>query len=148
MTATSADGHLSTRHLIKMRTSIKTTLLLAVTMGVGATTLGGCNDDPAGAEIPRFEVPALKQGRSTWMQVCRNCHLMGVAGAPAISDYPAWQPRLSGSRERLYQSAINGIPAETGWRMPPRGGNDVLTDDDVRRAVDYMIVAVEETQRR
>jgi cytochrome c5 len=131
-----------------MRRSNKTTLLFALAIGAGMTTLAGCSDDPSGAEVPKFDAPALQQGRSTWMQVCRNCHLMGVAGAPAISDYPAWRPRLSGNRDSLYQNAINGIPAENGWRMPPRGGNDALTDEDVRRAVDFMIAAVEETQRR
>jgi cytochrome c5 len=105
--------------------------------------LAGCGQDRAITEVPRFEARDLQQGRTTWMQVCRNCHLMGVAGAPAISDHAAWQSRLSGDRERLYQNAIRGIGEEGAWTMPPRGGSQALSDDDVRRAVDFMLAAVE-----
>ena len=110
--------------------------------------LAGCSDDRSGDPIPTFEAPDLKQGRAIWMQVCRNCHLVGVAGAPAISDYAAWQPRLARARESLYASAINGIGGNQGWQMPPRGGNDTLTDGEVRRAVDFMIASVEALQKQ
>ena len=103
-----------------------------------------CSDDRSSLDVPKFEAADLQQGRATWMQVCRNCHLMGVAGAPAISDYSAWEPRIAGVRASLYANAIQGIGDKGGWRMPPRGGNDNLSDDDVRRAVDFMIAAVEQ----
>jgi len=103
-----------------------------------------CSEDRPGVEVPKFEAADLQQGRATWMQVCRNCHLMGIAGAPAISDYSAWEPRISGTRASLYESAVQGIGEKGDWRMPPRGGNDNLSDDDVRRAVDFMIAAVEQ----
>jgi cytochrome c5 len=31
--------------------------------------------------------------------------------------------------------------------MPPRGGNDALSDGDVKRAVDFMLAAVEQLNR-
>ena len=82
------------------------------------------------------------------MQVCRNCHLMGVAGAPAISDYPAWQDRMAKDRSQLYDSAINGIGAEGAWTMPPRGGNASLSDADIKQAVDFTLAAVKALQDR
>jgi cytochrome c5 len=98
-----------------------------------------------------FEEASLASGRAIWSQTCRNCHLAGVAGAPALRDYAAWQPRVTKGREALYASAINGIAdAAGGWRMPPRGGNAALSDEQVRRAVDFTLAAVEtlEASRR
>jgi len=80
------------------------------------------------------------------MQVCRNCHLMGVAGAPAIGDYTAWNRRIAKGTAALYSSAIRGIQGETGWSMPPRGGNDALSDKEVRLAVDFMLAAARDAQ--
>jgi cytochrome c5 len=125
----------------------KTTCSSVLLMLCVATVMTGCSDDSARPEVPIFSDADLQQGRSTWMRVCRNCHLLGVAGAPAISDFPAWRPRLARDRQTLYASAIRGIQDEDGWRMPPRGGNDGLSDRDVRRAVDYMLAAVEELNR-
>jgi len=103
----------------------------------------GCGEESTQPQVPSFAATELQQGRAVWMRVCRNCHLMGVAGAPAISDYSAWQPRLARERASLYRSAIRGIGEEGAWSMPPRGGNDALTDNDMRRAVDFMLAAVE-----
>ena len=116
---------------------------MAAPMAVLAVLAAGCNEQPQAPSIPTFDTPQLQQGRATWMQVCRNCHLRGVAGAPAIDDYAAWESRTDEGREPLYRSAIDGIADATGWRMPPRGGNDALSDDEVRRAVDFMLAAVQ-----
>ena len=99
-------------------------------------------------EVPSFAEVDLQQGRATWMQVCRNCHLSGVAGAPAVNDSAAWQQRLAKGKETLYRNAIDGIAIESGWTMPPRGGVDRLSDTDVRLAVDYMLAAQAEIAAR
>ena len=93
--------------------------------------------------MPFFEEAVLITGRSVWMGTCRNCHLMGVSNAPAVTDNVAWSQRISKGRERLYGSALNGIKDEAGrYRMPPRGGNPRLSDEQVKRAVDFMIASV------
>lgn len=125
----------------------KTTRVIGLLIISSAFFLTGCSDDSPRIEVPSFADAGLQQGRATWMQVCRNCHLLGVAGAPAISDYAAWQSRLDRDRRSLYENAIQGIGGENGWRMPPRGGNDALADVDVERAVDFMLAAVEELRR-
>ena len=112
-----------------------------------ALVLGGCvGEESPGTVVPRFDTADLEHGRAVWMQVCRNCHLMGIAGAPAISDSAAWASRRSDNRNRLYENAIRGIGSEGGWSMPPRGGNETLSDHDVRLAVDFMIASVEALQ--
>lgn len=78
------------------------------------------------------------------MGTCRNCHLLGISGAPAVTDYPAWKPRIAKGQGELYRSALNGVKGADGkFRMPPRGGNAQLEDEQVRLAVDYMVRAVE-----
>ncbi len=120
--------------------SVRVSSALALAITAAGCGNGGSQD---AEQVPVFEDASLASGRAIWTQVCRNCHLAGVAGAPALRDYAAWQPRLAKGREALYASALNGIPDASGWRMPPRGGNPVLSDEQVKRAVDFTLAAVE-----
>jgi cytochrome c5 len=95
--------------------------------------------------MPRFTEQQLAKGRAVWMGTCRNCHLLGISGAPAVTDADAWSSRIAKGNRALYQSAILGIRDEDGrYRMPPRGGNPRLQDVQVRQAVDYMLASVRE----
>jgi cytochrome c5 len=110
--------------------------------------LTGCGEQPqeAGAlpNMPRFAEERLAKGRSIWMGTCRNCHLLGVSGAPAVTDGSAWAARIRKGIPTLYLSALNGIKGDDGrFRMPPRGGNPRLNDEEIRQAVDYMTASVE-----
>jgi cytochrome c5 len=94
--------------------------------------------------MPRFADPVLAEGRSVWMGTCRACHLMGAAGAPAVTDFENWQPRIAKGVQALFKSPIHGIKGEDGqYKMPPRGGNDRLTDGQIEAAVEYMVASVE-----
>lgn len=109
--------------------------------------LTACSDRPAdsaaGPEMPRFADERLAKGRAVWMGTCRNCHLLGVSGAPAVTDSAAWAPRIAKGKAALYHSALNGVKGSDGkFRMPPHGGNMQLKDEQVRQAVDYMVAAV------
>jgi cytochrome c5 len=109
----------------------------------------GCSESPNSVpqipELPRFSNAELAKGRGIWMGTCRNCHLLGISGAPAVTDTLAWNPRISKGKAALYESALKGVMGEAGeYRMPPRGGNPQLKDEQVRLAVDYMVAAVEE----
>lgn len=114
---------------------------------VAAFTLAGCSDSrkptDTTVEMPTFENEKLIQGRGVWMQTCRACHLIGVGGAPAVTDFAEWDNRLPKGRNALAASVINGVPGEDGaYRMPPRGGNDRLTDAQIKLAVSYKIAAI------
>jgi cytochrome c5 len=94
--------------------------------------------------MPRFADPVLAEGRSVWMGTCRACHLMGAAGAPAVTDFENWEPRIAKGIRTLFQSPIHGIKGDDGeYKMPPRGGNDRLTDRQIEAAVEYMVASVE-----
>jgi cytochrome c5 len=95
-------------------------------------------------DMPRFSDARLSQGRSVWMSTCRNCHLLGVSNAPAVTDHEAWLPRIAKGKQALYDSAVTGVKGvQDEVRMPPRGGNPRLSDEQVKKAVDYMIASVE-----
>lgn len=98
---------------------------------------------PAGAQkFPEFPDPHLRQGRAIWLGTCEACHANDVAGAPLVTNKQAWAPRLAKGKEALYKSALGGLTGPTGTQMPPRGGNDKLTDEQLRLAVDYMMAIV------
>ncbi len=109
--------------------------------------LGACAEQQTpfkASDMPRFDAEELAVGRSVWMGTCRNCHLLGVAGAPAVTDYQAWSPRIAKGQQLLYASALDGIREGEGEiRMPPRGGNPRLSEDQVKRHLfwgDYWIL--------
>lgn len=92
--------------------------------------------------FPDFGDARLKAGREIWLGTCRACHADDVAGAPLVSDRKAWAPRLARGKPALYQSALKGRVGPKGTEMPPRGGNDALSDEQVKAAVDYMTAIV------
>jgi cytochrome c5 len=110
--------------------------------------LAGCESESPTAsapEMPEFSDQRLEAGRAIWMGTCRNCHLLGVAGAPAVTDFAEWDLRLPKGKEALYESALHGVRGDDGlYRMPPQGGNQRLSQEQVRLAVDYKVAAIEQ----
>ncbi len=86
-----------------------------------------------------FKEVNLKQGRKVWMENCENCHAYGVGDAPIPMEPAAWDFRIKKGKAVLYEHAINGFFGPDDAMMPARGGNDALSDDDVKAAVDYMV---------
>ena len=127
--------------------AMRLVLRLSLVPTVVAVAVAGCGDGRDSkakvVEMPSFTDPDLRQGRGVWMQTCRACHLTGVGGAPAVTDFAQWDVRLPQGRDTLADHVINGIVGEDGaYRMPPRGGNDRLTDAQIKLAVDYKIAAI------
>ena len=61
-----------------------------------------------------------------------------------MTDFAQWETRLEKGKDVLARRVINGIRGDDGeYRMPPRGGNERLTDEQVKLAVDYKIAAVQ-----
>lgn len=81
----------------------------------------------------------LKQGWMVFNRTCSVCHWPGVGGAPRIGDKVAWKDRIDAGEDILYRHAINGWTGPSGKRMPARGGNWNLSDEQVRAAVDYIV---------
>ena len=100
----------------------------------------------SGAQFKEPEVPTptaaapTKFGEHTGEQVvaeaCGACHKTGEGGAPKIGDWAAWKPRIEKGLASLYESGITGHGG-----MPARGGMAQLTDDEIKRAIEYMFNA-------
>jgi len=81
-----------------------------------------------------------KSGKAVYESVCMSCHSGAIAAAPALGDAAAWAPRIDKGMETLYDHAINGFQGEgSAMMMPARGGNNSLSDEEVKAAVDYIV---------
>lgn len=76
----------------------------------------------------------LARGQAVYAQDCARCHDTGLTGAQKLTDTAAWDALIKQGKEYLYKAAIEGTLGG-----PARGGNDKLSDADVKAAVDYMV---------
>ena len=81
-------------------------------------------------------------GKSVYDKACFICHTTGITGAPKPGDADNWAPRIAKGLDTLYSNAIKGFQGETGI-MPPKGGNLLLSNEDVIAAVDYLVDLVQ-----
>ena len=75
-----------------------------------------------------------RNGKEVVNAVCAACHASGANGAPKIGDQRAWSKLESRGLSSLTQSAILGVR-----KMPAHGGNAVVTDLEIGRAITYMV---------
>jgi len=87
----------------------------------------------------KFESEKLMLGRNIWMKNCKGCHAYGTAGAPIPMIANEWEHRVLKNKRVLYDHAINGFFGPDDTMMPERGGNENLSDKQIRLAVDYMV---------
>jgi cytochrome c5 len=78
--------------------------------------------------------PPERSGKEIVSETCVKCHGTGIGGAPIIGDRAAWIHRATYGIDALVRSAIAGHGA-----MPSRGGMPDLSDNELRRAIVYML---------
>ncbi|MCP4696231.1 MAG: cytochrome c5 family protein [Gammaproteobacteria bacterium] len=78
--------------------------------------------------------PASRSGEDIYKALCFACHFTGAAGAPKLGNKAEWGPRVEKGHDALAGSVINGLNA-----MPPRAGNPLLSDEEIKAAVNYML---------
>ena len=113
-----------------------------VEQGVKVAAAGApMTDAPAATQVAAAGAPAAAasggdaaKGKSVFDATCSVCHGAGIAGAPKAGDKAAWAPRLKQGIAALHETAMKGKGA-----MPPKGGNNALSEADVKAAVDYMV---------
>jgi cytochrome c5 len=76
-------------------------------------------------------------GEAVYKKACISCHMTGAAGAPKLGDAAAWKARIAKGAAALVQSAITGVP---GTAMMARGTCGTCSDEDIKAAVEYMVV--------
>ena len=80
---------------------------------------------------------AARSGEDVYNAACMACHSAGIAGAPKVGEQVAWASRIAKGMDVLYDSGINGV---AGTGMIARGGCADCSDDEIRLAVDFMVV--------
>jgi len=80
----------------------------------------------------------LEAGQKVYESNCAGCHDSGVAGALKLGDKAGWADRMSQGTSLMTKKSIEGFEGKIG-SMPPKGGNDALTDEEVANAVEYMV---------
>lgn len=81
---------------------------------------------------------APQSGKEIWQGTCSACHATGVAGAPKIGDKAIWAKHIAKGLKTLEDHALHGFHGPAGF-MPPKGGNPALTDEQVIKALKYMV---------
>jgi cytochrome c5 len=127
------------------------------TLVILSTSMQGCGqkqemvDSPTSPSVPeesspfdpmslQLETRDLVEGRKIWIDTCADCHLEGLGGAPVIANKKDWKERINKGMETLYSHALEGFWGDVG-EMPSKGGNEALTDKQVKLAVDFVIHA-------
>ncbi len=78
--------------------------------------------------------PKVYTGEQVVEMVCASCHRFGVLGSPKIGSKEAWEPRWKQGFDVLTQHALEGK-----GKMPAKGGNPMLSDVDVQKAIAFML---------
>lgn len=79
---------------------------------------------------------AALSGEQVVQNVCSACHGTGLMNSPKAHDKAGWNARLqqAGSLDALVASAVRGKN-----QMPPKGGDQQLTDQQIREAIQVMM---------
>ncbi|WP_018936978.1 c-type cytochrome [Thioalkalivibrio sp. ALJ24] len=108
------------------RTPISEEELTARLTPAGRVEAGAVEVDEEEAEVSAGDI---------YQNVCAACHDTGASDAPIIDDSDEWASRFDDKgMDTLFDHSINGYNA-----MPPRGGDPNLSDEEVQRAVAYML---------
>ncbi len=76
-----------------------------------------------------------RSGQEVYDQVCAACHDTGAAGSPLLDAADEWEARLEERGfDGIVQSVIDGMGA-----MPPRGGDQDATDEELEASVEYIL---------
>ncbi len=93
------------------------------------------------AAMPLMTSGDNDRGEEIYQETCIACHGADGSGAlPGITpDFTAPDGPLSKSDEELMTNIIEGFQSPgSQMAMPPLGGNDDLTEEDVQAVIDYM----------
>lgn len=103
------------------------------------TNAAGGHFEPVLVKEPEPTEAQLARGKTVYAENCAYCHDSGITGAQKLTDTKAWAALIKkGKTKYLYPAAINGT-----FGGPAKGGNEKLSDEDTKVAVDYMVKEAE-----
>lgn len=85
--------------------------------------------------------PGQRTGEQVFNKICIQCHAAdsNIAYAPKITHNDQWTSRIAKGFDTLVKHAVEGFNGPEGGIMPAKGGAMDLTNDEVARAVAYMV---------
>jgi len=123
---------------------MKKTLWISLILGV-SVLLAACGGSSGGGETePTYSAEAIAEGETLYGQTCFACHGADGKGLPNLGkDLTASEFVSSSSDAELLAYVIEGRTADdptntTGIAMPPKGGFDFLTDDNINSIIAFM----------
>ena len=118
-----------------MRSNIRLTLAACV-LAIAALVAVGCGGGDGGGG-GGGDADLVAKGEKLYQQTCATCHGADGHGMPKLGkDLHNNQFTMGLSDQEMLEFIVQGRPAyhpdnTQGVDMPPRGGNPVLTDEDI-----------------
>ncbi|MDH3635702.1 MAG: c-type cytochrome [Gammaproteobacteria bacterium] len=78
----------------------------------------------------------VRNGKQVYDASCGACHTAGVLQAPRLGKREDWSAREQQGLEVLMTHALKGFK-----NMPAKGGNPTIKDEEIKKAVVYMLVS-------
>jgi cytochrome c5 len=108
----------------------------------GRAALAAAQDAAKKAAAAQVAYGGTTDGKTIFGNLCTTCHANAATGAPVITDKGAWAPRVAQGLDTLVKHAIDGFQGKDGKLMPAKGGNQALTDAQVKATVEWMVSQV------
>jgi cytochrome c5 len=91
-----------------------------------------------GSDDDNLSDPQIAAGEEVYETNCAGCHDSHTGGAPRPGNKDDWKGLIDQPVETLTKRSIEGFEGKNGT-MPPKGGNDALTEKEISNAVKYMV---------
>jgi len=123
---------------------MKKTLWISLILGVSVLLAACGGSGETEADEPAYSAAAIAEGETLYGQTCFACHGADAKGLPNLGkDLTTSEFVSSSSDAALLAYVIEGRPADdpdntTGVAMPPKGGFDFLTEDDINSIIAFM----------
>ena len=83
---------------------------------------------------PEKDDSVVSKAEKMYNESCKLCHKTDQMGAPAVGDIDTWEKITEKGADKVLFNAIKGMGG-----MPPKGGNEDLTNTEMKAIVDFMI---------
>ena len=123
---------------------MKKSLWISFILGVSVLLAACGGSGETEADEPTYSAETIAEGETLYGQTCFACHGADAKGLPNLGkDLTTSEFVSSSSDAALLAYVIEGRPADdpantTGVAMPPKGGFDFLTDDDINSIIAFV----------